>query len=97
MGYSQCEVDLKTSHKSENGKGTIELRVKASDSYVIELLSYKGIERSTIQTKTGSGNGKFTFKDLATNRSYQVSVSFPLQTEFLCRKKFTEEIFFEIN
>ena len=97
VGYSQCPVKFKTSHSSDKGKGIIELEVKSSDSFVIELLSLKGIEKKVVQTKNGSGDGKFTFNDLATGNGYQISISFPSKKEFLCKKKYSEEIFFEIN
>ena len=95
---THCSYEFKISTKSELSAGTIEVHVKAKSGFSVELYSDSGVERTLVQTKTGSGNEKIIFKGLSTNRAvYRVAVLVPSENNFLCKKKMSEEIFFETN
>lgn len=95
---TQCSYEFKFNTKTELSAGTIEVDVRAKSGFSVELYNDSGVERTLVQTKTGSGNEKIIFKGLSTNRAvYRVAVLVPSENNFLCKKKMSEEIFFEIN
>jgi hypothetical protein len=94
----QCSYKFKISSKTELSAGTIEVDVKAKTAFSVELYSDIGIERKLVQTRTGSGNEKIIFKGLSIDRTvYRIAVVVPSENNFLCKKKMSEDIFFEIN
>jgi len=96
--YSQCLYEFKVTSKIEPGGGTIEVEVKAKNAFTVELYSDQGLERKVIQTKKGSGNEKIVFNGLSTGEIiYRVAVVVPTESNFLCKKKMSEEIFFNSN
>lgn len=96
---SLCSYEFKTSSKTELNTGTIEVSVNAKTAFSVELHSYQGIEKEVIQTKTGVGKEKIVFNSLpiVNGRSYRVAVVVSEENNFLCKKKISEEIFFDIN
>lgn len=95
---TQCSYEFKTSAKTELNTGIIEVHVKAKSGFSVELYTDSGIERILIQTKTGSGNEKIIFKGLPMDRAvYRVAIIVQSENNFLCKKKMSEEIFFETN
>jgi hypothetical protein len=97
-GYSQCLYEFKVASKIESGGGTIEVEVKAKSAFTVELYSDHGLERKVIQAKKGSGNEKIVFNGLSTGEIiYRVAVVVPTESNFLCKKKMSEEIFFNRN
>ena len=95
---THCSYEFKISTKSELSAGTIEVQVKAKTAFSVELYSEIGIERKLVQTRTGSGSEKIIFKGLSIDRTvYRIAVAVPSENNFLCKKKMSEEIFFEIN
>ena len=98
QGYSQCSYEFKVSSKTEKTTGTIEVHMKVSGSFSIELYHEIGIDRNLVETKSGTGNEKIVFKGLSTQGGvYRVSLVVPSETNFLCKKKMSEEISFDIN
>jgi hypothetical protein len=97
QGYSQCTYEFKVSSRTEKAMGIIDVNIKVSGAFSIELYHEKGIERNLIQTKPGVGNEKITFEGLITQGVYRVAIVVSSERDFLCKKKMSEEISFDIN
>ncbi len=96
---AQCTYEFKVYSKTELNTGTIEVQVNANSTFEVELFIYNGIEKKLLEKRVGSGNEKIYFKELSTNSntSYRVAVIVPSENDFLCKKRMSDDIFFDVN
>lgn len=98
FSQSQCTYTYKIVSKTVLGTGTIEVDVKANGTFNVELYSEQGIEKVLIHTKRGTGNEKIRFTGLSIKGNvYRLAVVLPNEKDFLCKKRMSEEISFDIN
>lgn len=103
LGFSQCLSSVKVAqHKTEQSKLTntkpgIDVSVKSKGRFTATLYKLNSLTEVEISSFAGVGNENFKFENLMSETLYRVKVVFHDETEFLCRKKVSEDLILTEN